>query len=138
MASLRKEIQLTQNADEVWAAIRDVGAVHERLARDFVVDTKVDHRPSARIVTFANGVVVREVIVDVDDERRRIAYSAVESPLGLTHHNASFEVQAGPDGRTLLVWVTDLLPDEAAPAVEGMMDQGVIAMRRTLDGIGVG
>jgi Polyketide cyclase / dehydrase and lipid transport len=138
MASLRKEIQLTRNADDVWAAIRDVGAVHERLARDFVVDTTVDHRPNTRVVTFANGAVVRELIVDVDDERRRIAYSAAEGPLGLTHHNASFEVQAGPDGRTLLVWVTDLLPDEAAPAVEGMMDQGVIAMRRTLDGIGVG
>lgn len=138
MASLRREIQLNRNADDVWAAIRDVGTVHERLARGFVVDTTVDHRPNARVVTFANGAVVRELIVDVDDERRRIAYTAVEGPLGLTHHNASFEVQAGPGGGTLLVWVTDVLPDEAAPAVEGMMDQGVIAMRRTLDGIGVG
>jgi hypothetical protein len=121
----------------VWAAIRDYGAVHERLGRGFVVDTTVEPEPVARVVTFANGAVVRELIVDVDDERRRIAYAAVDAPLGSTHHNASFEVMDEPGGGTLLVWVTDLLPDEVAPIVEGMMDQGVAAILRTLDGVGV-
>jgi hypothetical protein len=88
--------------------------------------------------TFANGAVVRELIVDVDHGRRRIAYTAVDGPLGSTHHNASFEALAEPGGGTLLVWVTDLLPDEVAPAVEGMMDQGVAAIHHTLDGVGVG
>lgn len=137
MASLRRDIQLARDPEDVWDAIQDVGTVHDRLARGFVVDTTVD-QPSARVVTFANGAVVRELIVDVDHQRRRIAYTAVEGPLGSTHHNASFEVLAEPGGGTLLLWVTDLLPDEVAPAVEGMMDQGVAAIRRTLDGVGVG
>jgi Polyketide cyclase / dehydrase and lipid transport len=137
MASLRREIWLERTPDEVWEAIRDVGAVHERLTRGFVLDTTMEAGPAARVVTFANGAVVRELIVDVDDDRRRVAYAAVEGPLGLTHHNASFEVVGGPDGRTLLVWITDLLPDDVAPTVEGMMDQGVAAMLRTLDGAGV-
>jgi Polyketide cyclase / dehydrase and lipid transport len=136
MASLRREIELARDPDEVWDAIRDVGAVHHRLARDFVVDTRMDD-PAARLVTFANGAVVRELIVDVDDHRRRVAYAAVEGPLGSTHHNASFEVTPGPGGGTLLVWIADLLPDDVAPAVEGMMDLGVAAMRRTLDGVEV-
>jgi carbon monoxide dehydrogenase subunit G len=138
MASLRREIQLDRSPEDVWAALRDIGAVHERLARGFVVDTTTEADPVARIVTFANGAVVRELIVDVDDERRRIAYAAVEGPLGSTHHNASFEVTRAPDGGTLLVWVTDVLPDVVVPAVEGMMDKGVAAMRHTLDGVEVG
>ena len=136
MASLRREIELARDPDEVWDVIRDVGAVHHRLARDFVVDTRMDD-PAARVVTFVNGAVVRELIVDVDDGRRRMAYAAVEGPLGSAHHNASFEVTPGPGGGTLLVWISDVLPDEVAPAVEGMMDLGVAAMRRTLDGVEV-
>jgi Polyketide cyclase / dehydrase and lipid transport len=133
MASIRREIELARDPDEVWSAVRDVGAVDRRLARDFVVDTTMDD-PAARVVTFANGAVVRELIVDVDDDRRRVAYAAVEGPLGSTHHNASFEVTPGPDGKTLLVWIADVLPDDVAPALGGMMDLGVAAMRRTLDG----
>ena len=136
MASLRREIELARDPDEVWDVIRDVGAVPRCLARDFVVDTRMDD-PAERVVTFANGAVVRELIVDVDDDRRRMAYAAVEGPLGSTHHNASFEVTPGPGGGTLLVWISDVLPDDVAPAVEGMMDLGVAAMRRTLDGVEV-
>jgi hypothetical protein len=137
MASLRREIHLERNPDDVWDVIRDVGAVHHRLARDFVVDTVMEADPAARMVTFANGAVVRELIVDVDDHRRRVAYAAVEGPLGSTHHNASFEVMPGTGGGTLLVWISDVLPDDVAPTVEGMMDLGVAAMRRTLDGVEV-
>jgi Polyketide cyclase / dehydrase and lipid transport len=121
----------------VWDVIRDVGAVHHRLAQDFVVDTVMEVDPAARVVTFANGAAVRELIVDVDDQRRRVAYAAVEGPLGSTHHNASFDVTPGPGGGTLLVWISDVLPDDVAPALEGMMDLGVAAMRRTLDGVKV-
>ena len=137
MASIRREIELARDPDEVWDVIRDVGAVHHRLARGFVVDTAMEADRRARVVTFANGAVVRELIVDVDDDRRRVAYAAVEGPLGSTHHNASFEVTPGPGGGTQVVWVADVLPDDVAPAVEGMMDLGVAAMRRTLDGVGV-
>src|SRR5262245_5879955 len=96
MASLRREIELARDPDEVWDVIRDVGAVHRRLAREFVVDTTMEADLAARVVTFANGAVVRELIVDVDDDRRRVAYAVVEGPLGSTHHNASFEVTPGP------------------------------------------
>jgi Polyketide cyclase / dehydrase and lipid transport len=137
MASIRKEIWLERDPDAVWEAIRDVGAVHQRLARGFVVDTTLEADPAARVVTFSNGAVVRELIVDVDDGRRRFAYAAAGGPLGSTHYHASFEVLSGPDGGTLLVWVTDVLPDTVGPAVEGMMDVGVTAMVRTLDGVGV-
>jgi len=129
MASIRKEISIDARADDVWAAIRDVGAVHQRLAPGFVTDTRMDGE-AARVVTFANGLVVRELIVDVDDARRRLAYAAVGGRS--THHNASFQVfDEGEDTR--LAWIADVLPHEVAPAIAEMMDQGARVMRRALE-----
>lgn len=53
MASIRKELVIDTPAEYVWGAIRDVGAVHTRLAQQFVVDTRLEG--DSRIVTFANG-----------------------------------------------------------------------------------
>ena len=134
MASIRKEIEIDAPAEQVWAAIRDIGAVHTRLAQEFVVDTKLDG--DSRLVTFANGEVVRERIVDVDDRARRLAYAVVE--WRTTHHNASFQVI--PDGRERcrLVWITDLLPNTLAELVGGFIEQGSTAIKRTLEARSVG
>src|SRR5207244_11854613 len=100
-----------------WDAIRDVGAVHERLAPGFVVDTRLEE--GARIVTFADGMVARELIVDVDDAARRLAWAVVGSPR-LTHHNASMQVFADGEHRSRVVWMADLLPNEIATAIARM------------------
>jgi carbon monoxide dehydrogenase subunit G len=128
MASIRKEIWIGARPDDVWAAIRDVAAIHERLAPGFVTDTRMEGE--ARVVTFANGFVVRELIVDVDDERRRLAYAAVGGRS--THHNASFQVFDDGDG-TRLVWIADVLPHEVAPPIAEMMDQGARVMQQALE-----
>lgn len=129
MASIRKEIPIDASTDHAWAAIRDVGAVHTRLARELVVDTRLEG--DSRVVTFANGEVVRERIVDIDDRGRRLAYTFVE--WRTTHHNASFQVLPDGDSRCRLVWITDLLPDTLAELVEGLMEQGCTAIKRTLE-----
>ena len=130
MATLRKELRLNARASDVWAAFEDVGAVHERLARGFVVDTKL--QPGGRLVTFANGMVAFEAIITVDSEAQRLAYAIRGSP-NLTHHNASFEVVADGAGARV-VWVADLLPDALAETIGAMMDAGCVAMAKTLDG----
>jgi carbon monoxide dehydrogenase subunit G len=127
MASIRKEIPLDARAEEVWDAVRDIGALHSRLVPGFVVDTKLE--PDARIVTFANGMVVRELIVDLDDKARRLVWSAVGGRL--RHHNASAQVFAEGDARSRLVWIADLLPDELAGDIRGMIEQGALAMQKT-------
>ena len=129
MASIHKEVSIDAPADHVWDALRDVGAIHTRLATGFVVDTQLEG--DSRLVTFAGGLVARERIVDVDDRTRRIAYSIVEGRP--TYHHAS--IQAFPDGaaRTRVVWIADLLPEELAGSVGGMMEQGCAAMKRTLE-----
>jgi carbon monoxide dehydrogenase subunit G len=129
MASIRREISINASPEHVWSAVRDVGALHTRLVPGFVVDTKLED--GARMVTFGNGSVARELIVDVDDDARRIAWAAVGT--GMTHHNASFQVFA-ENGRTRGVWIADLLPHELAPQIAGMIEQGLSVMKRTMEG----
>jgi polyketide cyclase/dehydrase/lipid transport protein len=128
MASIRKEIPLKTSADKAWDALRDIGALHTRLVPGFVVDTTLE--PGARVVTFGNGLTVRELIVDVDDAARRLVWSARGG--SLTHHNASAQVFADGDHNCRLVWTADLLPHEAAPMIRAMIDQGAAAMQQTL------
>jgi hypothetical protein len=129
MAPIHKEMYVEASPDHIWAAFRDVGAIHTRLARGFVTDTKLEG--DTRIVTFANGIVARERIIDVDDAKRRLAYSIVEGRP--THHHATFQVL--PEGAgSRVVWIADLLPNELKPAIDEMMDHGMSAMKSTLEG----
>jgi hypothetical protein len=131
MASIRKDIDVGVTAAEAWEALRDYGAVHERVAAGFVVDSRVDGQD--RIITFAGGEVVRERLVAADDAARRLVYSVVEGSLPVVHHQASVEVVDTTGGTGCrLVWITDVLPEELAPVIDGMMDEGAAAITRTL------
>lgn len=129
MASIHQEVVIRKTPDAVWSALRDVGALHTRLVKGFVTDCRLDGE--ARIVTFANGMTARELLLDVSDEHRRVAWSAVGGRL--THHNASAQVLDGPGGTSRVVWIADLLPHEMAPAIAGMIAQGLAAMKATLE-----
>jgi len=128
MASIHREVVVETGPDLVWDAIRDVGAVHERLAHGFVVDTRLEE--GARIVTFGNGVVARELIVDVDEAARRLVWSVVGGRM--THHNASLQVFT-EGAKSRVVWIADLLPNEVAPYIAGMIDQGMTVMKKTME-----
>lgn len=131
MATIRKEITTTAKPDQVWAAIKDIGALHTRLVPGFVVDTKLE--PGARIVTFANGNTLRERIVTIDDQTKRLVWSIVSERF--THHNGSMQVFVNADGETNVVWIADLLPDEAAGMSSQNMDHGMSAMKTALDAL---
>ncbi len=130
MASIRKEFTTSTPADEVWDAIRDFGAVHTRLAPGLVADCHLDGE-DARVVTFMGGMVLREKLVDLDDDARRLVYSA-EGGLS-THHNASVQVFDEGAGRTRVVWIADLLPHDLAGEVSGLMDMVAGVIRETLE-----
>lgn len=129
MASIHREVSIEVPAEAVWDALRDIGALHRRLVRGFVTDTVLEE--GARVVTFANGMVVRELIVDCDDEARRLVWSAVGGRL--LHHNASAQVFDDGPGRSRFVWIADLLPNDMAPAIAGMIEQGIAAVKKTLE-----
>ncbi|MFN2424848.1 MAG: SRPBCC family protein [Candidatus Binatia bacterium] len=131
MATIRRDTVIEASPARVWAALRDVGAIHTRLAPGFVTDVTMEEGDRARVVTFGNGMVVREQMVDVDDEHCRVAWSATGG--ALTHHNAS--AQVFPEGLTCtrFVWIADLLPDDAAPAITQMIEQGLATIKAHLE-----
>jgi hypothetical protein len=133
MACIRTEISIDASPDAVWGALREWGALHERLVPGFVVDTQLDGED--RIVTFFNGAVVREVLVDLDEDARRLAWSIVDGPY--THHNASSQVFPEGERAARFVWVADLLPDELAAQTREMMQQGTKVVKQTLEANGV-
>jgi len=128
MATLHKEIFISARPEIIWDAARDVGALHTRLVPGFVVATKVEGE--ARVVTFANGMVAREPIISVDDERRRLAWSAVGGRT--THYNAVLQLFAQGTG-TRVVWIIDLLPHDLAEPIGAMQEQGLAAMKKAME-----
>ena len=130
MATIRRDIPVTADPASVWDAVRDFGAVHERLVPGVLTSTELDG--DARVVTFADGLRVREVIVAVDDDQRRLAYTVVGDLFD--HHNASMQVEDDGFGGAQIIWVTDLLPDSSAQMVAALVEQGAAAMQATLAG----
>ena len=129
MASIYKQIDIDAPAQQVWEAVRDWELVHERLVPGFVVEVKLE--PKARIVTFANGVVSRELILAVDDAAHRLAYSAVGGRAA--HHNASVQVFQTALNSCQIVWITDVLPDMLTTSIDAMVEEASAIMKRTLE-----
>ncbi|HWZ36950.1 MAG TPA: SRPBCC family protein [Bradyrhizobium sp.] len=129
MASIHKDIPIAAPAHEVWDAVRDFGALHTRLVPGFVLDTRLDGE--ARIVSFANGTVARELLVDCDDARRRLVYAVISERV--KQHSASVQVIADGEARCRIVWIVDVLPHEIAPYITGQMDVAAAAMQKAFE-----
>ena len=128
MATVRKEFRSARSANEVWAMLRRFDAVHE-LAAGFVTATRME--PSgARVVTFANGMEVREWLVTSDDAARRLVYAINDSP-NYAHYSASAQVFEDGQG-SRFVWSVDFLPDSMAGMQNAAMEAGVGAMAKGL------
>src|SRR4051794_6760244 len=99
MATVTSEATLSTGADRAWALLRAVGAA-EQAFPGVLTGCRLDGE--VRTVTFANGMVVRERIVSIDETRQRIAYAVIEGLF--SHHSAS--MQMIPDGpeRSRFVW----------------------------------
>lgn len=133
MASIYKEILIDAAADRVWDAVRDVGALHTRLAPGVVLNTKIlpDVEPLTRLVTFADGLQLREVIVDCDDQARRLVWT-IESEK-VAHHNGAMQVFDAEGGCSRVVWIADVLPDALGEPFGAIMNGGMAAMKRQLE-----
>jgi hypothetical protein len=130
MASIHKNFTVAAPTGAVWDALRDFGALHTRLAPGFVADCRLDG--DARIVSFANGSSARELLVDCDDARRRLAY-AIRPNERIVHYSAATQLSDDGAGRCHVSWIVDVLPNELAPYIAAQMELGIAAMKKALD-----
>jgi len=132
MASIRREVHIQASPEKVWEALRDVSALHTRLCSGFVVDTRME-ACDVRLVTFADGRQARELIVSIDDATRRVCWAIVDDPF--IHYNGAAQVTPCDDGTCRFTWLSDLLPNELAPAVEAMIEAGIADIKRTQEAV---
>ncbi|MGK5555072.1 SRPBCC family protein [Actinomadura kijaniata] len=132
MASIRHEIVIDAPPEHVWDVLRDVGAVHERLLPGRVAGTRIEG--DQRFLTFPDGHVIRELILDVDDGARRLAYAVVEGARPpVEHHHATFEVRPEGDRAGRLIWTTDVLPHALAAEIRIRVERGAAEMKRAIE-----
>jgi hypothetical protein len=72
-----------------------------------------------------------QAVEERHDAGMRLVYTIVEG--GASHYNAAVQVVAEDAGHCRVVWTIDLLPDELAPAIAGMMDHATGFMKKTLE-----
>lgn len=129
MASVHKEFLVDATPDQVWDVLCDFGAVHERLVPGFVTATRLD--ADTRTVTFADGTIVAERLVDLDPVSRRVAYTVVGGSLHPSHHHAWMQALPEAEG-TRFVWHIDVLPEALAAPIAEFVEHGATVMRATL------
>jgi hypothetical protein len=131
MASIHHDIFIAVAPEAIWSAARAVDRLHDLLVPGFVTATEMLDGESApvRRVTFANGHVVDEAIVSIDDARRRLVWTVRQ----FEHHNGVLTVTEA-EGGARVNWTADLLPDALAETVSPMMAQGLAIMKAHLEG----
>ena len=127
MGTIWWEDHLEVPAEAAWALLRRVELAHEIFA-PVLVDGRMDGE--IRTVTFANGLVVRERIVDLDEARRRIAYTVLDGLF--EHHAASMQIVPVDTETCRFVWITDFLPADKAAMVQPLVEQGSSAFARNI------
>ena len=132
MATVRKAVTIARPAAQVWDAVSDVGQLHTRVAPGVVANTTLEEEGAVRIVTFGNGVVLRELIISNDLSARRLAWSAQSDQW--QHHNASLQIFPLGDDRCEAVWTADVLPHAAGAIMEQFLTMGLDAMKSHLEG----
>jgi hypothetical protein len=127
MTTLYREIPVDAGAEEVWAALRDPADV-ARVFAGVLIGARMEK--DVRWVTFADGTVIEERVIAVDDTHRRLAYTVGGGRF--EHHHATLQVMPDTPERCRVVWISDFTPAERAAMVEPLMDAGCAALRRNL------
>ncbi len=127
MATIRKRIEVAAGPEKVWEKLSKVGEISKLIG--FVSDSVLTG--DTRVCSLAQGGSLKEKIVTVDAEARRVVYTITESPLNMAFHAASMEIEAAGDG-TAMTWTVDLLPAEAAEQMEPMLAAAMEDMKSSL------
>lgn len=131
MASVQKSVTIACDAVQAWDAVSDVGKIHTRLAPTIVADTRLKSGGEVRVVTFANGIVLKEQIISNSAELKRLVWSAESEHWH--HHNASLQVHSSGPGECTATWTADVLPHAAGAMMEQFLEMGLSAMKAHLE-----
>lgn len=128
MATIRHEQRIAVPAEYAWEMLRQAERADRLFSPVLVGCTMQD---DVRTVTFANGIVVSEQIVTIDDGDRRLAYHVTGEIF--EHHSASMQIIPVDDGNCRFIWISDFLPEDRAEMVRPLVTQGSSALARNIE-----
>jgi hypothetical protein len=126
MATIKREVALSMDADRAWQVVGVFGNAADVFAGAL---TACERSGDIRTVTFANGLRIKERLVALDPNERRFVYTVLDGPF--THHSASMQILATDNG-CKFVWISDFLPDEVAARILPLIEDGCRALQRNL------
>ncbi|MDM5280753.1 SRPBCC family protein [Paenibacillus silvae] len=131
MPTIHKTTFINVPPEQAWDAIKDVGAFHLRLVPGLTADTRLDG--NERTLILGDGSTVKEAIVSIDEEERRLVFAVKEGRMPLSHHNASFQIIPDPQGGSQFIWITDFLPAELTEAIQAQADRVSTVIKQTIE-----
>jgi carbon monoxide dehydrogenase subunit G len=107
MASGKAEASIAKNPDEIWKVLSDFGGLADYMPGIDSCTVEGDVRTVGTM-----GIVVKEQLVELDNDQRRLVYSVVESPMdNMISHLATITVEAEGSG-SHLTWEVAVEPDD--------------------------
>jgi hypothetical protein len=128
MATLRHHAHIDRSPDDVWKVVSDAGAISRWFPG---IDTSTAEGNVRRCSM--GGSELSEEIVTSDDELRRFQYRITDGPMPLEFHLGTVDVLPDGDG-SLVVYSTDVLPDDVKPVFDPAISDAVEGLKRFLEG----
>jgi hypothetical protein len=127
MASVRRQVRIARNADDVWAVVGDPASIATWFPG--IVDAQVDG--AHRTITTASGIPMPEEIVTNDPLQRRFQYRLAAGMV--REHLGTIDVFDLGDGTSLVSYATDASPDPVALVIGGATGNALHELKRRLE-----
>lgn len=127
MATIRHHAHINRTPDDVWKVVSDAGAISTWFPG---IDSSSADEGLRRCSM--GGMELVEEIVTVDNDLRRFQYRITGDAMPLEFHLGTVDVLADGDG-SLVVYSTDVKPDEAKAMIDPAIAGGVEGLRAHLE-----
>lgn len=128
MATIRHHTQIDRSPDDVWQTVADAGAI----SAWFPLIEESRAEGDSRFCTLQGGGKLEEQIVTSDDELRRFQYRITGGDMPVEFHLGTVDVLTNGDG-SLVVYSTDVTPDEVADQMNGVLAEGLQGLKAHLE-----
>jgi carbon monoxide dehydrogenase subunit G len=127
MASGSTETTIGRDPAVVWEVVRDFGGLGTWMPGIESCEVEGDDR-----VLGMMGISVRERLGALDNAKRTLTYSIIESPLNLEHHEATIRVDEGRNG-SHVTYDVDVSPDHLLDMLVQTYGQALAALKAKVE-----
>eukprot|EP01102_Stenamoeba_stenopodia_P019226 TRINITY_DN71_c0_g1_i1.p1 TRINITY_DN71_c0_g1~~TRINITY_DN71_c0_g1_i1.p1 ORF type:complete len:146 (+),score=38.37 TRINITY_DN71_c0_g1_i1:130-567(+) len=116
MSAVYESAVVDAPVEKVWAAIRDFNGLpswHPGLAASEIENGQPDNQIGVvRKLTLKDGAIIKERLLALDDHKRFVTYTILESPFEFQNYVATLRVRPITDGnKTFVEWHSTFKPN---------------------------